>query len=553
MDISILGYQLTFDFDWIYVLGTKPFYELLWFFMVNGGWLLILLVCIWGGFEIFIFNNQNKFAAKQKYVYLALDIPRQNLQSPQAVENVFSTLAGAHMPLEWEEKMFDGAFQLGFSFEIVSFDGFIQYVVRTPVQWRDLVESAVYSQYPDAEITQIEDYTKELSITFPSDEYDLWGSDLVLYNKPYFPIRSYKTFESSLNRDIKDPLTALLEVMNKLGPGEQFWFQILLYPTDNKWTKDGINAIKKMVGQKVEEKKNWMDVVMDEPLKWFNELGTQALGAMGFGDDAAEKKQEDRMIFLPPIEKIQAEGIAEKVSKIGFECKLRIVYVARHEVFNKGKGVSGTFGAIKQFSDLHLNGFKPDKNKTHARWPWFKEYRKQEKQNKVFRAYKKRDSQTASPKYILNIEELATLWHFPYFEIKGPIVKRIESKRVMSPVGLPIEPGLPIKGGEKKTSSARSAAQSKEPVVDYDDNYFENRFAVDKTGEADRQRKQELLTKATSNKANQPATQSKDVEDSSFFFDGHETSVSASDDEDDDNEQQPPRTGGGNVPTNLPV
>ena len=482
--------QINFDFSWITTIGSMPLYAMLWFFFIKGGWVLFALVIIWGLFELFVYNNQCKFAAKIKTVCLAVDIPKQNLQTAKAMENFFATVAGAHTPIEWEDAIFEGAFQIGFSFEIVSLGGHIQYIVRTPVQWRAMIESAIFAQYPDAEITEVEDYAKAVEVKFPSDEYNIWGADLTLYNKGYFPIKCYTEFEHAISKDTKDPMSSLLEVMSKLRPGEQFWYQILVYPTDTAWTKESENALKKMMGQPIEVKRSTVDKVMEAPLGFLTDAANVMFGAV-FGPDAPpEKKDQKAMMFLPPKEKVQAEAIVRKMAKIGFNCKLRIVYFGKREVFNKGLGVSGTFGAIKQFSDLTLNGFKPDKNKTQARWPWFKQLRLSGTQNRILAAYKSRAADTGSPRFILNIEELATLWHFPFYEIKSPLgVKKIESKKVEAPVGLPIGDTASIAYGKKTTSKLPSV----EPVVDYDDDFFEQHFAKDKTGQADREHKEQVV------------------------------------------------------------
>lgn len=495
--IDIFNTGLVIDVTFLANIGSKPFYEILWIMFSGGGWIIFIPVFFWGFFKMFVVSRQAKFAAKQNYVYLALDIPKVNMQSPKAIENVFSTLAGAHSTFNWEEEIFEGAFQLGFSLEIISIDGYIQYIVRTPVHWRHMVESAFYAQYPDAEITEVEDYAAAMQLRFPNDEYKLWGTDLVLYNDEYFPIRTYPEFEHQMSKDyFKDPMAALLEVMNKLREGEQFWFQLMVYPTDTSWTKAGINALKELVGQPVKKKSSFLGSVLEEPMKWVYEFGNQLIG-QGFAEGSVEEAKS-QMAWLPPLEKIKAEGIVRKLSKIGFYCKPRIIYLGKREVFNKGLGVSGTFGAIKQFSDLHLNGFKPDKNRTQARWPWFKVSRLSNRQNRIFNAYVNRDPSTGTPPKILNLEELATLYHFPVFETRGPFVKSIDSKKSFAPVGLPLEEsrgadagpiGLPLEPEESKDTRSSAAP------IDFDDDYFEKRFAKDKTMESDHKRKKEIIDK----------------------------------------------------------
>jgi hypothetical protein len=42
------------------------------------------------------------------------------------------------------------------------------------------------------------------------------------------------------------------------------------------------------------------------------------------------------------------------------------------------------------------------------------------------------------PTFVLNVEELATLWHFPGQILKVPTLERIESKEAAPPTNLPI-------------------------------------------------------------------------------------------------------------------
>jgi hypothetical protein len=41
--------------------------------------------------------------------------------------------------------------------------------------------------------------------------------------------------------------------------------------------------------------------------------------------------------------------------------------------------------------------------------------------------------------YVLNIEELATLYHFPTVAVQGPMTPYIEVKKAGAPVDLPFE------------------------------------------------------------------------------------------------------------------
>jgi len=484
-------FEINIDFSWIELASHSIFY-LMWYFFIHGGWILFLLVGVYGFFLIYMYRIQGKFAGKQTYVYLAIDIPKQNMQSPKAVENMFATLAGAHTPIEFHEKYFKGEFQLAFSFEIVSIEGHVQYVIRTPIHWRELVEASVYSQYPDAEITEVEDYTQAVNIKFPSDEYNLWGCDIDLYAPDYLPIRTYVEFEHSLSQEIKDPMAAILEVMNSIGSGEQLWFQIIAGPADLGWEQKGIKRIDQLMGKKGAMKKNILDHVSDVPLKTLSAVSEHVLGS-----PPAEQPKDDskQMFFLPPLEDAEVKMIQHKVSKIGYDAKCRLIYLGKKEVFRKGLGVSGGYGAWKQFNIIGGNGFKPGKNKTKA--ILFKKLRLPILQNRILEVFKDRNPMTSKGPYALNIEELASLYHFPYLEVKAPLLKKVDSKKASAPVGLPVEtePAPTVPEPEDVETIHELSSTEKIPIIDYDDDYFESRFAKDKTRETDRKRKEDIMKK----------------------------------------------------------
>ncbi|MFA6536967.1 MAG: hypothetical protein WCT18_01050 [Patescibacteria group bacterium] len=489
MQLDIFGYILNLDLSWFYNFDKQSPVESIWLFLKVGGWIPFLIVVLWGLWEMFVLRQQIKFAMKQSYVMLAIDIPRDNLQTPKAVENIFTALAGAQSTPEWHEKTFKGEFQIGYSLEIVSIDGFIQFLIRTPVQFRNLVEASIYAQYPEAEIVEVNDYTKEVNTVFPSEEYNLWGADLDLVTKDYIPIRTYLEFQEKLDNEFKDPMASLLEIMNSIGKGEQLWLQILASPADIGWEKNGLKEVDKMLNIEPKAKPSFYQ-------KWFGEFDYffHAVGEslLGMPPKQVEEKKKDLMTLLnvPPSTKRKIEMIIGKVDKVCFSCKLRFIYYGRREVFKKGLGVSGIFGALKQFGAAGLNGFKPGKNKTVAKL-FMVDRRVGTRQNRLLEAYKTRSGDTGIGRYLLNTEELATLFHFPFIEVKTPLVKKIESRRGFAPIGLPVMDKT-LASAEDKVENEKVDNQ-KVGIIDYDNDYFEKHFAVDKTGLSDKMRKEQIL------------------------------------------------------------
>jgi hypothetical protein len=68
--------------------------------------------------------------------------------------------------------------------------------------------------------------------------------------------------------------------------------------------------------------------------------------------------------------------------------------------------------------------------------------------------------------YVLNIEELATVWHFPLPFVKTPLVQKAGAKRAEPPLGLPVEwAETPLKrrGQDAISSVPPSEPKSKPP------------------------------------------------------------------------------------------
>ena len=67
----------------------------------------------------------------------------------------------------------------------------------------------------------------------------------------------------------------------------------------------------------------------------------------------------------------------------------------------------------------------------------------------------------------MNIEELATLYHFPTPSVKAPLLKRTEAKRAEPPFGIPITDieEIPTKV-TAKPAEAKETPPSEIPIVD---------------------------------------------------------------------------------------
>jgi hypothetical protein len=436
-------------------LGSLPFSLMLTRLFLDGGWIPVVFVAIQGFWALWVQSRMMKYAASIDYVLLAIDIPRGNEQTPKAVEQIFSQLAGSYSSYDKFETYWLGKFNPPFSLEIASVDGYVQFLIRTPMKFRDLVEAAFYSQYPDAEITEVSDYTVDVPRVFPHPEWDLFGTEFVLKAPHHLPIRTYLEFEHSAAEEFfKDPISGILESMSSLKRGEQMWLQILIVPTDDSWKKKADEAVNKMIGKKTAPKKGLLDHVADVPISLLKEVGSQ-VGGFGGGEEKPKKETKSdgdqfKMMNMTPGERSVLEAVQIKLSKTGFLAKMRLVYAARRDVFSKGR-VSAIRGALALFSSLNMNGLKNyGKVTPKTDYPW-QRWEAPRKQTTIRRRFSDR-SNKGSPQYILNTEELATLYHFPYRTVKAPLVKKTEAKRAEPPSRLPTleQPSNPFKAMPKR-------------------------------------------------------------------------------------------------------
>ncbi len=375
-------------------------------FLVYGGW-IIVLIFLWHPLEEFWLKYiQGKFSEKQRFILLSISVPKNNEQGPEAVERLFSNMSGIGSKPNWYDKYVEGKFQLSMSFELISVGGQIQYLIHTPVQWRSMIESAIYASYPDAEVKEIDDYTKNGPEEFPSTEWRMKGADLILYAPNPYPIRTYPAFEHPLTGEIKDPLAHLLEFLTTLTTGEQFWLQIIAKPTGSSWKKEGEALVTELMAKKQAKK------VTSE-------------------DEGAT------FIQMSPGQRRIVDSIEMKIAKTGFDVKIRFIYLAKAEVFNPGKGVAGFLGALNQFNTLDMNGFKTHNSFKVGTYYIFKKHRTNKISNRILSAYRERSSWQGGPTCVLNIEELASIYHFPVITVGAPLIKKTSSKKAEPPFNLP--------------------------------------------------------------------------------------------------------------------
>jgi hypothetical protein len=499
--------EIPLDFNNLYQWAYLEPLQLYWYLFIHGGWLVVTFGLLATFFSGRLFLMQIKYLRSIKFVLLAVDIPKDNEQSLLAVEQMFAQLHGIKTsPTKWE-KYWLGQTQLSFSLEIVSIEGYIQFLVRTPEKFRDLVEAAIYAQYPEAEITEVEDYIKLIpsDIREVEEQFNLYGTEFNFEKDSCYPIKTYRYFEHGLEQVFIDPMASLLETMSKIGKGEQIGFQIIIAPVGDNWKEKGYKIINKLIGAKVEVKEHLGDKLVKTSLILLEKFSEMIYQLWGDIKEKDKKKNDlpNLVQYLTGGEKIVVEGIQNKLSKLSFASSVRFYYLAQNEVYKKGLGANAMIGAINQFNTSDLNAFKKYKKLTTDAHYFFIQRRIFHIQKKLIRLFKNR-SRSGSKEFYLSAEELATLYHFPTISVKAPLLKRTEWRKAEPPSILPTavaresaflsfpetqpatatkeeagpavfpEPPLPINEEEQ------FVIKESLPEYNFDNEYFEKRFTKEK-------------------------------------------------------------------------
>lgn len=378
-------------------------------------WLPVLLGYIF--WHLWMSYIQLVYISEIEWVLLGIRLPKTILKTPLSMELVLSAL---HQTSEgnWYKRKWKGQVKPWFSLELVSIGGDTHFFIRTAKRYKNYIEAQLYSQYPGIEVYEAEDYTEQLNHRSFKSEWEMFGTEFVLTKPDPYPIKTYVDYK--LDQAVKkeeelealtDPIRPTVEFLGSIGKNEQIWMQIIVRATGKRF---------------------------DDPKSWFG------IGKRDWKSEAKDlvakmqKKGENEKLSKSESEAISA--IEREVSKFGFDCGIRVMYLGKAESFNP-LNIAGLFGMMKHYNSEVLNGFRPI-NETDVDFPWqgILWDKVADKKSSMFKAYVARSYFHPPYKkkpFILNTEELATIYHFPS-GIETPGFVTLSSRKAEPPANLPI-------------------------------------------------------------------------------------------------------------------
>ena len=327
---------------------------------------------------------------------LRIDVPRNNEKAPLAAEQMFASIHGIYS----EKAML----QYHLSFEIVAKNKFIQFYVHLPKELKDFVEGQIYAQYPNVEILEVLDYVKE----YEPKSLNYAAAELSMTKPDAYPIKLFSDFEV-------DPISGITSVMSNLAPGEEVWLQAVIRPVGDEWQDRGNSIISAVRSGKKSGGGELFNKTLGNTSRFLQMVLWQTMKP---GTEMPEAKPAE--VKLPGTVEDALKAIEYKIMKLGFETNLRVLSLANDPVTAQVK-CQNVAAAFKQYNTTNLNGFKVGEINVNSPVRW------QQYAERVF----------VSPGNVLNISELASIFHFPHQSVSTPNIVWSGSKKAEPPADLP--------------------------------------------------------------------------------------------------------------------
>lgn len=373
---------------------------LAWFFGLLLAWYIwvpiaaLLIYLAWRN------NRRAEVAEATEHVLITLEIPRANDKKELAAEQMFASLHG--ILRDKIELRQSGGMQEHVSFEIAVIDKLIRFYVWMPKHLQNFVEGQIYAQYPTVQIQTVEADYAAREVT----QEVVYTSELTLTDNEMLPIKSFQSFEV-------DPLAGITATLAKLDESsEEVWIQVLARPIADDWHRRASSYASRI------KNGNANFDLLSGGGKYF----LQAVEALwkppeqGAGSSSPDLSERD---------KTRISEIENKSVKLGYQVKIRIAYLGHNQTIARQR-MQALVGTFKQFNSTNLNGFRMSE-------PSFSREELAKYQARFF----------IDRGYILNIEELASVFHLPHTNVETPNIVWASNKTAEPPAKLPVIIGDP--------------------------------------------------------------------------------------------------------------
>ena len=308
-----------------------------------------------------------------------------------------------------------------FSFEIVCDQkGTIFFYVAVPCHLEQFFRQQIQAQYPEANIEEVEDYN-----IFVPDGVTV-GAYLKLQKPWVLPIKTY------LKEEEIDPLNAVTNALSKVDKGDAVAIQIVGRSAKSSWHKKGPR-----IAQTMQQGKKFSDALSEVERSGFSKFISGIKSALETKKKESQEEKIKQPYQLSPMEQEIVKSLEEKASKAGFDVNIRLISSAKTKE-RADFYLNNLLNSFLRYSGYEYgNGFKAVK--TGASPKLIRDF--------IYRNF------NPSHSFILNAEELTSIYHFPTPTLETPNIYWLQFRKAPAPINIPKEGivlGENIYRGEKR-------------------------------------------------------------------------------------------------------
>ena len=320
-------------------------------------------------------------------------------------ETLFSSIGGLRAQKKFK------SFILGrddhFSFEIVAHKKKIAFYIVVPSGMERYVEQQVHAHYSDASIEQVDDYNIFYEKSFVKAGY------LKTRRSNVFPLKTYQKQDT-------DVMNSIINEMSKLSENEGLAIQYIVRSAKAKWRRGASEIIKS-----IHNGKTLKEALKDANRGIFSSIISEITQtAKPMSAEEKQKKLSKQPEKLTAMEEEMIKGIEEKNSKAGLDVNLRIIVSAE----NQGKAqlyLDNISSAFNQYNYYEYGNSFYNKIKIGNQKKIINDF--------IHRRFEKNIN------FILNTEELTSLFHFPLKTAETPNILWLTAKHAPAPTNIPEE------------------------------------------------------------------------------------------------------------------
>lgn len=333
------------------------------------------------------------------------------------MEQFLSSLTGIYEG-DWRHAVWGQEY---LSLEIISRGGEIGFYISVPNHLAALIEKQIHSFFHGAHVEKVQAFNIFGNIDPKYYSRYTALAELGVARSYIYPLKTYKDLEH-------DSISSITTALSKLGKDSNAAIQILMRPTSAKWQKKCEEKIESIYGDK---KGGGVG-------GFVKDIGKAAI-APGTSEKSEKQTEASFKFGLTPTKEEEAQLIQKKASKVGFDTKIRLVVVSKDYILARSH-LQNILTSFAQFTNPRGNRLQKLKSPFRTLKAAVSDF--------VLRRFGDPNSGI-----ILNIEELASLYHFPNKNIETPNIKWLAAKSAPAPTNTPTEGrllGVNIYRGEKR-------------------------------------------------------------------------------------------------------